>query len=232
MEPSHDTGVRIVRSRVTIDNFNLPAQEISKLWAEQENYVDLLETKLRQASQQDQLLKSKLLNKNRKLANTNAQLEKLKVSRASELSHLENGWVCNKCYCQALNTKEICQFPSCTSSNLSPSNIRRVCTNCFTRNLTTMFPCQAVRRELTRVQLLCIISTGLHSVRYRPDLLTSAPVQSKVPLSLPRLNLTICSFRCSGHPPTHLHQQPRDSVGQSGLLLSPGVAGPQLFLMM
>ena len=135
MEPSHDTGVRIVRSRVTIDNFNLPAQEISKLWAEQENYVDLLETKLRQASQQDQLLKSKLLNKNRKLANTNAQLEKLKVSRASELSHLENGWVCNKCYCQALNTKEICQFPSCTSSNLSPSNIRRVCTNCFTRNL-------------------------------------------------------------------------------------------------
>ena len=48
----------------TIDNFNLPAQKISKLWDEQDKYIDLLETKLRKASQQDPLMKSKLLNKN------------------------------------------------------------------------------------------------------------------------------------------------------------------------
>ena len=58
-------------------------------------------------------------------------------------------------------------------------------------HLTTMFPCQAVRRELTRVQLLCIISTGLHSVRYRPDLLTSAPVQGKVSLSLIKISQSL-----------------------------------------
>ena len=56
----------------------------------------------------------------------------------------------------------------------------------LTTDLTTILPCQAVRGDLTRAQLLCVISTGLHSVRYRPDLLTSAPVQGKVsPPSLP-----------------------------------------------
>ena len=32
-------------------------------------------------------------------------------------------------------------------------------------------PGLVVRGDLTRAQLLCVISTGLHSVRYRPDLL-------------------------------------------------------------
>ena len=47
--------------RVSIDHFELPAQEISRLWALQEKYIDLLESKLRRASQQEQLIKAKLL---------------------------------------------------------------------------------------------------------------------------------------------------------------------------
>ena len=39
--------------RVSIDHFELPAQEISRLWALQEKYIDLLESKLRRASQQE-----------------------------------------------------------------------------------------------------------------------------------------------------------------------------------
>ena len=62
-------------------------------------------------------------------------MEKLKVSQVREWNLLEGGWVCNKCYCQALKMKGICQFPCCTSSNLSPAYIWTVCTSCFTRNV-------------------------------------------------------------------------------------------------
>ena len=47
-------------------------------------------------------------------------------------------------------------------------------------NLTAVFLYQTVPGRLTREQLLCVISTGLLSVRYRPDLLSSAPVQGEV----------------------------------------------------
>ena len=58
--------------------------------------------------------------------------------------------------------------------------------------LTTIF--QAVRGDLTRVQLLCVISTGLHSVRYRPDLLTSPSVQGKLSPPLSRVITNKQSF--------------------------------------
>ena len=47
-------------------------------------------------------------------------------------------------------------------------------------NLTAVFLYQTVPGRLTREQLLCVISTGLLSVRYRPDLLSSAAVQGEV----------------------------------------------------
>ena len=47
-------------------------------------------------------------------------------------------------------------------------------------NLTAVFLSQTVPGRLTREQLLCVISTGLLSVRYRPDLLSSAAVQGEV----------------------------------------------------
>ena len=117
--------------RVSIDHFELPAQEISRLWALQEKYIDLLESKLRRASQQEQLIKAKLLNHKKELAEKMSQLDKLKVSCVSELGLSDDGLVCNKCWSQGLKRKDLCQFPSCTSLSMSPAKIKRVCNSCF-----------------------------------------------------------------------------------------------------
>ena len=39
--------------RVTLDNFNMTAQEMSQKWAEQDKYINLLENKLGRSSQRD-----------------------------------------------------------------------------------------------------------------------------------------------------------------------------------
>ena len=127
MDASHEAGV----ARVTIDHFNLTAEEISRLWAAQDKYIDLLESSLGKATQREQKMMSKLLKKKQELFEITAKLEKLKGSRVSELGLSEGGWVCNKCYCQALRKKDICQIPSCPASNKSPENIKRVCNSCF-----------------------------------------------------------------------------------------------------
>ena len=127
MNASREAGV----VRVTIDHFNLTAEEISRLWADQDKYIDLLESRLGKASQREQKMMSKLLKKKQELFKMTAQLEKVEVSRVSELGLSEGGWVCNKCWCQALRKKHICQIPYCPSSNKSPENIKRVCTSCF-----------------------------------------------------------------------------------------------------
>ena len=121
-------------SRVTIDDFNLPAQEMSRLWADQDRYIDLLESKLgkmSRVSQREQMFMFKLIKKKQELKEMTTQLEKLKASRVSELGLSGEGWVCNKCYCHGIRKKDICQFPSCKASNKSPENIKRVCTSCF-----------------------------------------------------------------------------------------------------
>ena len=66
----------MVRVIIDHDHFELPAQEISRLWAEQDKYIDLLESKLRKASQQEQLMKSELSNNKKELAEMTVQLEK------------------------------------------------------------------------------------------------------------------------------------------------------------
>lgn len=121
-------------SRVIIDDFNLPAQEMSRLWAQQDKYIDLLESKLEKmsrVSQREQMFMFKLIKKKQELKEMTTQLEKLKASRVSELGLSGEGWVCNKCYCHGIRKKDICQFPSCKASNKSPENIKRVCTSCF-----------------------------------------------------------------------------------------------------
>ena len=57
-------------------------------------YIDLLESKLRKASQKEQLMKSKLLNSEKVLSEKTAKLEKLKISCVSELGLSDDGWVC------------------------------------------------------------------------------------------------------------------------------------------
>ena len=137
MEASCEAGL----VRVTIDHFTMTAQEMSRLWADQDKYIDLLESRLEKGSQREQRMMSELVKERQKLYEMTAQWEKLKASRVSELglSDSECRWVCNNCYCRALRKKDICQIPSCTASNKSPDSIKRVCTSCFI-NITKSFP--------------------------------------------------------------------------------------------
>ena len=123
MEASHEVGV----VSATIDHLSMTAQEMSRLWADQDKYIDLLESRLEKGSQREQRMMSELVKKKQKLYEMTAQWEKLKASRVSELGLSEGGWVCNNCYCRALRKKDICQIPSCTAGNKSPDNIKRVC---------------------------------------------------------------------------------------------------------
>ena len=83
METSPDAGV--TRMRVTMDHFKLPAEEISRLWALQDKYVDLLEIRLRTASHRVQVGLTKLIRKDKELGEMAAQIKQLKDSRISEL---------------------------------------------------------------------------------------------------------------------------------------------------
>ena len=49
MEASCEAGL----VRVTIDHFTMTAQEMSRLWADQDKYIDLLESRLEKGSQQE-----------------------------------------------------------------------------------------------------------------------------------------------------------------------------------
>ena len=69
MEASHEAGV----VRVTIDHLSMTAQEISRLWADQDKYIDLLESRLGKASQREQKMMSKLLKKKQELFEMTAQ---------------------------------------------------------------------------------------------------------------------------------------------------------------
>ena len=145
MEASREAGV----VRVTIDHFSMTAQEMSRLWADQDTYIDLLESRLEKGSQREQRMMSELVKKRQQLHEMTAQWEKLKASRVRELGLSEGGWVCNNCYCRALRKKDICQIPSCTAGNKSPENIKRVCTSCFI-NVTKSFPESGSRKKAVK----------------------------------------------------------------------------------
>ena len=59
MDASREAGV----VRVTIDHFNLTAEEISRFWTNQDKYIDFLESELGKASQREQKMMSQLLKK-------------------------------------------------------------------------------------------------------------------------------------------------------------------------
>ena len=109
---------------VTTDTSNISSS------SSQEMYIKLLESRLGKSRQREQLMMTKLIRKNQELAEMKTQLNNLKVSRVSQLGS-DEVWVCNKCWCQSLKKKDMCQIPSCSSSNKCPENIKRVCTSCF-----------------------------------------------------------------------------------------------------
>ena len=66
--------------RVVIENFNMTAKEMERLWAEQDKYINLLESQLRQSkkkvkkeSQRVQMFRSKVIKKKQELLAQRAQ---------------------------------------------------------------------------------------------------------------------------------------------------------------
>ena len=143
-----------------MENFDISPSEIANLWAEQDKYIDLLESRLRESektSRREQSLMTKLIRKNQELYKVKAELAELKKSRASQHGVGEEGPVCSKSLAPA---PALCQVTSCIPGkrprktgplptkwndldsrnkeiiikefNL-PKNIKRVCKPCSTR---------------------------------------------------------------------------------------------------
>ena len=49
--------------RVVIDNFNMTAKEMERLWAEQDKYINLLESQLRKSEEKVQMFRFKVIQK-------------------------------------------------------------------------------------------------------------------------------------------------------------------------
>ena len=92
MRPECEGGV----VRVVIDNFDMTAGEMSRLWAEQDKYIDLLESRLREGeekvrgetSRREQMLVMRLTGKEQELQEMSAQIAELKASQAPSSAQL------------------------------------------------------------------------------------------------------------------------------------------------
>ena len=75
--------------RVVIENFNMTASEMARVWAQQDEYIDLLESQLRKSeenlrkeSQRMQMFRWKVIKKKLEVHEKNAEIAKLKASLA------------------------------------------------------------------------------------------------------------------------------------------------------
>ena len=76
--------------RVVVKDFNLTAHEMEILWAQQEEYIDLLESQLRQSeekgrkkwNQREQMLTKEVINKKQEVHELKALVAELKASLA------------------------------------------------------------------------------------------------------------------------------------------------------
>lgn len=75
--------------RVVIENFDMTAREVERLWAEQDKYIDLLESQLRESeekvrkeSKRAQMFKWKVIKKKLEVHEKNVEIAKLKASLA------------------------------------------------------------------------------------------------------------------------------------------------------
>ena len=92
MRPECEGGV----VRVVNDNFDMTAGEMSRLWAEQDKYIDLLESRLREGeekvrgetSRREQMLVMRLTGKEQELQEMSAQIAELKASQAPSSAQL------------------------------------------------------------------------------------------------------------------------------------------------
>ena len=92
MRPECEGGV----VRVVVDNFDMTAGEMSRLWVEQDKYIDLLESRLREGeekvrgetSRREQMLVMRLTGKEQELQEMTAQIAELKASQAPSSAQL------------------------------------------------------------------------------------------------------------------------------------------------
>jgi len=83
-------------TRLVLDNFDMTAGEMSRLWAEQEKYIDLLESRLREGeekvrgetSRREQMLVLRLTGKEQELQEMTAQIAELKSAQAPSSAQL------------------------------------------------------------------------------------------------------------------------------------------------
>ena len=91
-QPEESPDKLLRRGRVTTNNFNLTAEEISRLWDKQDQYIDLLESRLRKTSQREHALTTTLTRRIRKEESANQKLfesKKLKVSQVNQIQDLK-----------------------------------------------------------------------------------------------------------------------------------------------
>ena len=82
-----EAEVRVEVSRVVLDNPEASAEELTKMWTEQDKYIDLLEARLREkgrtdTSRREQLLVMRLTAKEQELQEMAAQIAELKAAQA------------------------------------------------------------------------------------------------------------------------------------------------------
>ena len=68
--------------RVVIENFDMTAKEMERLWTEQDKYINLLESQLRQSEEKVQMFRFKVIQKKQEVVEKNAEIAKLKASLA------------------------------------------------------------------------------------------------------------------------------------------------------
>ena len=67
--------------RVVIENFDMTAQEMERLWAEQDEYINLLESQVRQSEEKVQMFRFKMIQNRLEVVRKNEEIAKHSFSR-------------------------------------------------------------------------------------------------------------------------------------------------------
>ena len=65
--------------RVVIENFDMTAQEMERLWAEQDEYINLLESQVRQSEEKVQMFRFKMIQNRLEVVRKNEEIAKSTV---------------------------------------------------------------------------------------------------------------------------------------------------------
>ena len=91
-------GGQVVATRVVLDQFDMTAANMAKVWGEQDKYIDMLESRVREleekgrveSSRRENLLVMRLTAKEQELQEMAAQIAELKSAQAPSTSVLRS----------------------------------------------------------------------------------------------------------------------------------------------